>query len=61
LYDAGHEVAGADVVPAAGPLAPADIAVIRDALADAYASRWHRDEPGNRQAAAYTALLDRLA
>jgi len=37
-----------------------DIAVILGALADAYASQWHREEPGAGRAGAYAALLDRL-
>ena len=47
-------------MPPGRPLSPVDIAVILGALADAYASQWHREEPGAGRAGAYAALLDRL-
>jgi len=62
LYDAGHEADPAWCVPPGRSLAPADLAVVRDALADGHASQWHRGEPGAAERAdAYSALLSRLA
>ncbi len=60
LYESDHEAAPAWCVPRGRSLSPADMAVICDALADGYASTWHRDEPGDSRAAAYAALLGRL-
>jgi len=61
LRDADHEAAPAWCVPPGRSLCPADLTVVRDALADAYASQWHRDEPAAASRAdAYAALLDRL-
>lgn len=61
LYEAGHKAMVAWTSPPGQMLAPADIAVIRDALADAYASQWHREEPAaTNRADAYAALLDSI-
>jgi hypothetical protein len=64
LYDAGHEAVPAWLAPPGRELSPADIGVIRQALADASAWRTWRTE-GDRtadleQAAGYEALLRRL-
>jgi hypothetical protein len=61
LYDAGHEASVAWTVPAGRALSPADLRVIGEALADAHASQWCRDGAAADRAAAYVALLDRMA
>jgi hypothetical protein len=53
LYDAGHEPAVAWTVPAGRSLSPADIGLIRQALAGAHAA-------GEARAASYDSLLRRL-
>ena len=64
LYDAGHEAVPAWPVLPGRELSPADIGVIRQALADAAAWRTWRTEGGRaadlEQAAAYEQLLRRL-
>jgi hypothetical protein len=60
LYEAGHEAVVAWTIRPGLALAPADISVIRDALADAYASQWHRDKSSDSRTTAYAALLGRL-
>jgi hypothetical protein len=64
LHDAGHEAVPAWIAPYGRSLSPADMAVIRSALADthAHAAQRHREETGAAgRAGAYAELLDRLA
>jgi hypothetical protein len=71
LYDAGHEVTVGWTVPAGRSLSPADITIIRQALADAgslrsYRFRTARDHREDREAdrelaTVYSGLADRLA
>jgi hypothetical protein len=62
LYDAGHEADPAWCVPPGRSLAPADMTIVRQALADACSWQPHRDELGGGNGhAACAALLGRLA
>jgi hypothetical protein len=54
LYDAGHEAAVAWTVPPGRSLSPADIGIIRQALADASAWRSWRSEGAARNASGWT-------
>ena len=58
LFDADHETVPAWCVPPGRALSPADITVIRQALADA---QWHQAQHGTAdRAGTYGALLGRM-